>query len=250
MVASNWQSLMFGIFNKSSAPAEIPFTTDVHSHVLWGLDDGAQDETDTIALLEGFYSRGFRKLITTPHINGEFYRDNQKQILPKLQNISALLPQFPGLTVEAAAEYYLDQYLLELIESKSELLTFGSRHLLFELNFMNEPLNLNEFIFMAGVSGYKLVLAHPERYLFLQEKFQRIEDLLARGILFQVNSVSFTGHYSRGAQVLAQKLAENGFIHLLGSDAHHLNHLSLMDEARKNKYFKKTLGLPLLNYSL
>ena len=111
-------------------------------------------------------------------------------------------------------------------------------------------LNLKEFIFLAATKGYSLVLAHPERYLYLQENFGKAEDLLNRGLLFQLNISSLSGYYSKEAQRIAKKLIDKGWVHLLGSDCHLLQHVKLIEEAQHMKYFRKALTLPILNNSL
>jgi protein-tyrosine phosphatase len=122
--------------------------------------------------------------------------------------------------------------------------------LLFETNFLNEPFNMKEFIFLATTKGYKPVLAHPERYLYLQNNLDKAKDLLDRGVLFQINISSITGFYSKIVQTTANKLIDRGWVHLLGSDCHHLQHARLVEEAQGLKYFQKALSLPLLNNSL
>ena len=94
------------------------------------------------------------------------------------------------------------------------------------------------------------MLAHPERYQFLQNNPARIEDLIDRGLYFQVNALSFTGFYSRPIQKVVNYLVEKKFVHFIGSDCHTVHHAKLLKEAIQNKYFKKALNLPLLNYSL
>ena len=137
-----------------------------------------------------------------------------------------------------------------MIETDQPMLTFGQKYLLFETNFITEPFNLKEFIFLATTRGYKLVLAHPERYLYIQNNFLKVQDLLDRGVLLQLNINSITGYYSKPVQKMAFKLIEKGWIHWLGSDCHHLQHAKLMTEAKRSRYFRKVLNLPLLNNSL
>ncbi len=154
------------------------------------------------------------------------------------------------ISLSAAAEYYLDEALFKMIETDQPMLTFGQKYLLFETNFITEPFNLKEFIFLATTRGYKLVLAHPERYLYLQNNFLKVQDLLDRGVLLQLNINSITGYYSKPVQKMAFKLIDKGWIHWLGSDCHHLQHAKLMTEAKRSRYFRKVLTLPLLNNSL
>lgn len=181
----------------------------------------------------------------------DFFRNSNETILNKLDELREwLLTQQIDIELNAAAEYYLDEELVKKIENNKPLLTFGNKYLLFETNFMTEPMNLKEFIFLATTKGYKLVLAHPERYLYLQSDFSKAEDLLNRGILFQLNISSISGHYSKAAQTIAQKLIDKGWVHLLGSDCHNLQHIQLLEETQSAKYFQKAISLPLLNNTL
>jgi tyrosine-protein phosphatase YwqE len=129
-------------------------------------------------------------------------------------------------------------------------LTFGKKYLLFETNFITEPLNLKEFIFQASSKGYKLILAHPERYLYLHQHLEKAQDLLDRGVLFQLNISSITGYYSRPVQQMAHKLIDRGWVHWLGSDCHHAQQAKLIENAMSTRYFRKALDLNLLNNTL
>jgi len=224
---------------------------DIHSHLLPGLDDGVHTFEEASTVISQFQKLGYKKLITTPHVMSDFFRNSTEDILSKLKEVKIWLQsQAIVIELEAAAEYYLDEELVKKIDSNSPLLTFGNNYLLFETNFMTEPMNLKEFIFLATTKGYKPVLAHPERYLFIQSNFEKAEDLLDRGVLFQLNISSISGYYSKAAQNIAHKLIDKGWIHLLGSDCHNLQHIKLLEETRSSKYFQKAISLPLLNNTL
>jgi protein-tyrosine phosphatase len=239
-------------FKKSSASEDVNLPIiDIHSHLLPGLDDGVQSFEEAEEIITRFQKLGYRKLITTPHVMSDFFRNTTEGILSKLGELNQwLISKNIDVEVQAAAEYYLDEELFRKIETDVPLLTFGKNYLLFETNFMTEPLNLKEFIFLATTKGYKPVLAHPERYLYLQSNFSKAEDLLNRGILFQLNISSISGYYSKAAQSIAHKLIDNGWIHLIGSDCHNLQHIQLLEETRRSKYFQKAISLPLLNNTL
>src|SRR5690606_14328441 len=194
---------------------------------------------------------GYQRIITTPHIMSDAFRNTPEGIRAKLTELNTYLKE-RGIEIEisAAAEYYLDESLFRMIETNAPMLTFGDRYLLFETNFMTEPFNLKEFIFLATTKGYKLILAHPERYLYLQGNLEKVQDLLDRGVLMQMNISSLTGYYSKTVQQMAFKLIDRGMIHWLGSDCHHLQHTQLLRKASKLRYFHKALRLPLLNNSL
>ena len=244
---------MLSWFRKSKASAqqgELPFV-DMHSHLLPGLDDGVQSFEESEEIILNFQRLGYKKLITTPHVMSDFYRNTNESILSKLSEVNAHLKQKGiDISLEAAAEFYLDEALVARIGNNEPLLTFGKNYFLFETNFMTEPLNLKEFIFQATTKGYKPILAHPERYLYLQSNFAKAEDLIGRGVLFQLNISSLSGYYSKGAQATAQKLIDKGYVHFLGSDCHTIQHIQLLEETRKSSYFQKAISLPLLNNTL
>jgi tyrosine-protein phosphatase YwqE len=215
------------------------------------MDDGVRTYEESEEIILRFQKLGYKKLITTPHVMNDAYRNTSTGIIENLKKLNDhLKSRSIAIEIEAAAEYYLDEYLFKQIETDQPLLTFGKNYLLFETNFLTEPLNLKEFIFLATTKGYKPVLAHPERYLYLQNDLARSFDLINRGVLFQINISSITGYYSKPAQQAARKFIDRGWVHLLGSDCHHLQHVKLVEEAQYNRYFHKALTLPLLNNAL
>lgn len=223
----------------------------MHSHLLPGLDDGAQSLDDSVAMIKALAAMGYRKVITTPHIISDSYRNSPETILPKLAELQLFLKaQNIDTEVGAAAEYYLDESLMQKLAGNEPLLTFGKNMLLFETNFLNEPMFLKEFIFSATTKGYRLVLAHPERYIYLQHDFRKVQDLIDRGVLFQINLISLTGYYSKESQKLAEKLIKSGHVHLLGTDCHTLLQTTIIKQSIQTKYFQKAISLPLLNNTL
>lgn len=244
---------MLNWFKKRSDPSEVISlpSIDVHSHLLPGLDDGVKSFEESEEIILRFQKLGYKKIITTPHVMSDFYRNSNEDILKKLEELNRwLAARNIQIQIEAAAEYFLDEELLKRIENDSPLLTFGNRYLLFETNFMTEPFQLKDFIFAATTKGYKPVLAHPERYMYLQDNFEKAEDLINRGVLFQLNISSISGYYSKAAQRLAYKLIDKGWVNLIGSDCHNLQHIQLLEETIQHKYFQKAISLPLLNNSL
>jgi tyrosine-protein phosphatase YwqE len=228
-----------------------PLGTDLHAHLLPGLDDGVQTVTEALAVIGKLHALGYRKMITTPHVMSDTFKNTALGIRDACRNMQAVLQQ-NNLQVElqAAAEYYLDEQLTAALTAGEPLLTFGKRYVLFELNFMVEPLNLNEFIFSLITSGYTPVLAHPERYLYFQQQPGKLEDLLSRGVLFQLNILSLTGYYSKAAATLARLMTDNQWVHFAGSDCHNLVHAQALEQALGTRHVQKLLSLPLLNHTL
>jgi protein-tyrosine phosphatase len=233
---------------KEPAVTGTPVVVDMHSHLLPGLDDGVRSFEEAADIIRQFQALGYRKLITTPHVMSDTYRNTPEIILNRLAELRHYLAeQNITMAVEAAAEYYLDEHLISMVEKNIPLLTLGDHYVLFETNFLTEPYHLKEFIFLLGVKGYHPVLAHPERYIYLQQDFSKAEDLIQRDVLFQINISSFTGYYSKGAQQTAEKLVDKGWVHFLGSDCHAISQAELVRQAHTKRYFQKALTLPLLN---
>ena len=225
--------------------------TDIHSHLIPGIDDGSKDMADTINMLKAFIDLGFKKVITTPHIMSDFYKNTPEIILGGLTDVKAeIKKQNLSIEIEAAAEYYLDFHFEELIEADN-LLDFGDKHLLFELSFMHESNRIKEVVFNLQTNGYKPILAHVERYPFYFNEWSKIEDLKNRGCLMQLNINSLSGIYGPQVKKMAEALIERDWIDLIGSDCHHLGHLNAISDMRTNPYLHKIMeNENLLNYKL
>jgi protein-tyrosine phosphatase len=241
-----------GLFSKTLPPADLSvLRTDVHSHFIPGIDDGAKDMEDSIALIKGMMELGYKKVITTPHIMTDSYRNTPEIILGGLEKVREAIKE-AGLEIEieAAAEYYLD-FEFENKVKTTKMLTFGKNYLLWELPFINPYDNINEVIFEMTTRGYKPVIAHVERYGFWQNDYEKYEDLMNRGVFLQMNINSVTGHYSIPTKKAAQWLIDKDMISFVGSDCHHLGHIELIKKSLTDKYMHKLLASKkLLNKTL
>ncbi len=239
---------MFSFFSK---PRQLstPLVTDMHSHLLPGIDDGVRSPEEAFEVISQLQELGYRKLITTPHIMTDYFGNTAESVQDAYE---AFLPQLkaknPSVLFEAAAEYYLDDTVIALAADRKPLLTFGDKYLLFETNMISEPLQLKEFIFSVTLQGYKPVLAHPERYQYMT--LEKAEDLRNRGVKLQLNLLSLLGHYGPPVQRLAEKLIAQGWVDMLGTDCHNPDHARLLKAAIRTTAYRKALDLPLINHSL
>jgi tyrosine-protein phosphatase YwqE len=242
---------VFTFFHRKEKKIPLPLLADIHSHLLPGLDDGVTSLEESLDLIRQFKELGYKRLITTPHIMSDTYRNEPSQILAQLNVLKQfLLEKNEAIEISAAAEYYLDEMLLQKVKDNVQLMSFGDKYLLFETNFLNEPYQLKEFIFGITTQGYKPLLAHPERYQYLVNDFEKVEDLRDRNVMFQVNIPSLLGAYSKPIRKLAIRLVEKGWVEFLGSDCHNQFHMNILKDAFGNKHFKRALDLPLLNRML
>ena len=247
---------MFGGLFKKKEPVLEPIDlsilqVDIHSHFIPGIDDGAKTIEDSIELISAMKDFGYRKVITTPHIMSDYYRNTPEIILSGLEKVRAALKENNiDIEVDAAAEYNVDADFSEKIEN-NDLLTFGDNYVLFELPFMEEPASLKDIIWQMQSARYKPVLAHVERYQFWHQQWSKFEDMINRGIQLQINIGSLTGSYGPEVREVAEKLIDNDMISFLGSDCHHMGHVEMINSARTKEYVHKIVNSPkLLNNKL
>lgn len=238
------------VFNREKKdPADLggKLVVDIHSHLLPGIDDGAPTMDHTIGMLRKFEELGYRKLILTPHIMSGVYDNTPEIILKKLEEVRAVSADLGlKLILEASAEYFFDETLVERIRSK-DLLPFSGNHVLFEFSFRNQPSRVEELIFQLQSAGYQPVLAHFERYIYFHPSIEVAKSLRERGCFIQVNLNSFTGHYGPEVKSQAIKLLKAGVIDILGSDCHRIQHLESIERSLKEPVFHQLLDLQVKN---
>jgi tyrosine-protein phosphatase YwqE len=216
------------IFRSSNLTPKLLHTTDLHSHLLPGIDDGVKSFDESLELLKQLEKIGFSKLILTPHIMQHRFPNRKKNIIEvftKLQsevNKSGL-----KLSLDIAAEYYYDEYFLESIENK-ELITFGDNYVLFELSYTVKPLMLEQSVEKLLRGGYKPILAHPERYAYYRtlDDYRRVKEM---GLLFQVNAISMGNFYGKSIKKSVEMLINAGMADFIGSDIHSQKYLDTFE---------------------
>lgn len=224
--------------------------TDMHSHLIPGIDDGSRSMDETIAMLAKFESLGYQKVITTPHIMSEVYPNTPEIILEGLEHVRQTA-QGLGIAVEieAAAEYYFDDSLVQKVK-EGTVLTFGDRYVLVEFSFHTAPVYESTLFFEMQIADYKPVLAHFERYSYYHGSIEKAVEYREKGVNIQVNLNSLTGHYGPEVRKQAQRLIDNGLVDFVGSDCHRIQHQLLLEEHLSDAYFHKLGSLNLKNQSL
>lgn len=246
------------LFSRSEPPTGMysPLISDLHSHLIPGIDDGAQTPEESVELVRSLIQLGFTRAVTTPHVMSDGFPNTQAKILAGLQRLQQALEaagiDFP---VIAAAEYYVDEAFEEMVANEP-LLTFGGAHkyVLFETSYVTRPLSLESVIFEMNTRGYTPVMAHPERYSFFWDgdAIEQIGKLRELGVKMQVNISSFAGVYNTRAAKVARELCKEGWIDFLGSDLHKERQVAYLHDAwKKSKEIKELVGQgTLLNSNL
>ena len=236
---------MFNLFKKTKKEIytgePFPVRTDIHSHILAGIDDGSPDIETSLKLVKGLYDLGYRRLVATPHVIGDYYKNNPTIINRELEVLKKACAE-AGIDIElsAAAEYMLDDYFLKILKQK-EILSVYQNYILTELPYSVMPMNVSEMVFEIITAGYKPILAHPERYFYYHHDHTEYIRLKELGFLLQVNLLSLLGYYGPQVAKAAKYIFENGLADYVGTDMHHLRHLETLGSKESNAILNKYL---------
>jgi tyrosine-protein phosphatase YwqE len=214
----------------------------MHSHLLPGIDDGSPDLQTSLQLIRGMTALGYSKLITTPHIMWDMYKNTRETILNKLDKLrEAVHAEGIAVEINAGAEYFLDDYVAGLLKNNEPLLTISGRMVLVEFSLAHPSMSLKEILFEMQMQDYQPVIAHPERYMYLQQNKEFYEELKDIGCLFQLNMLSLSNHYGKSVHELAQYLIKKGYYDLVGTDLHHTRHLEALSNPALGAGLQKLL---------
>ncbi len=203
---------------------------DIHSHLLPAIDDGSKDMANTLQLINELKLFGFTDFITTPHVMGQVWENSKASIEENFTKTKASL-KTNGIenSFNVAAEYMLDTNFSKLFQEE-KLLTLKDNYILVEMSYLNAPIYLYEMLFDLQVAGYKPILAHPERYNFYHQNTDEYKKLKQAGCLFQLNLLSTVGYYGSKIATAADFLLKNNLIDFVGSDVHHMKHISFFNK--------------------
>lgn len=226
---------------------------DIHSHLIPGIDDGVKTMDESIAILKEFEQLGLKKIITSPHVVSDGFNNSTQTILDGRDNVREAIKKH-GINIEfdAVAEYYLDESMYEKIEKK-DLLTIGSKNfILVELSYLSKANNVSDLIYKLQIAGYRVILAHPERYPYYYEKnLEQYISLKDRSVYFQINLMSLAGKYGKPARAVAEKMIDEQMVDFIGTDLHNSKHLEAIKNSLGEKYLRKILDYDkLLNRTL
>lgn len=243
--------LFSGLFTKKEklGPADLSvLKVDMHSHLIPGIDDGSKSLDDTIAMLAKFKDLGYSKVITTPHIMSDFYKNTPETILGGLEIVREEIKRIGlDIEIEAAAEYFYDETFVARL-ANDDFLTFGKdKHVLIEFAFTSEPIGYDAFFFDMLMKDYKPIIAHFERYMFLHGSIDKAREWREKGVLIQLNLNSLSGHYGPSVKKQAELLVDSGQIDFIASDCHRIDHLNQIENLLTSEYLHKVLELPLKN---
>lgn len=241
---------MFSFFNKQKLTDLFPNNyVDFHNHLLPNIDDGSKGFDESLNLIKRLSGYGIKNFVCSPHIMDGVWENTPEIINTKLFKLKDYLKKqgVVDINMRAAAEYMMDHHFEKILKSE-KLLTIKDDYILVEMSFINAPLNLFDILFELQIAGYKPILAHPERYTFLQKNFEEYYKLKNAGCKFQLNLLSLSNYYGPEVLKISKKLLNNNLIDFTGTDTHNMRHLDFL-ELINNKQLLKLVKPILENNS-
>ncbi len=194
---------------------------DFHTHILPNVDDGSKSIEETFKLLKEAADAGFDAVISTSHYMEGYYEETVAKRETWLNAISENLHKKDiNLKLYLGSEIYASNNIISLLEDAKASSINNSKYILFEYPMNTKPMNLYGCIYDIQDAECIPVLAHPERYAFIQKNPELVYDLIQKGVLMQSNYGSILGRYGEKAKLIVKKLLENDMVHFLGSDVH------------------------------
>lgn len=215
------------------------FTTDIHNHILPGIDDGASRVSRAVELVKALKRWGIEHAIATPHVTEDTFENTLETITDAMAQLrGAIEAEGIEMSISHSAEFRIDEFSLKQIES-GRIVPMADNHLLVENSYVQEPWNLDQTLFQLKLQGFNLIMAHPERYIYYHDNKRRYQQLHGVGIAFQINALSLAGHYGKRVKQIAEWLIEQEMVDYVGTDIHHRAHVESIDRYLGSKDFKR-----------
>lgn len=199
---------------------------DLHSHILWGLDDGSKSSDMSLAMVRQAARSGVTHIIATPHVNRRGHVPAWPDIVGRTQELKEMAAaEQLAIEIHSGAEVELNYDTLQFIrEDSRDYCLAGSRYILVELTDQSRPDQVEKLLYELMLRGFIPILAHPERYERLMKQPERILDWMHQGLLCQCNAGSFAGDFGSQTKANATALLQHRMVTFLGTDAHNLDH--------------------------
>lgn len=217
---------------------------DIHSHILYGIDDGSKTLEESINIIKEHVMMGFTDIVLTPHYieNSKYETDNieKQNILKELKQ--ELKKQNIKINLYLGNEVFVNNNLEELIE-KEEISTINnSRYLLIEFPMNEKPKDINNIIYELKIKGIIPIIAHPERYDYVEKNPNIVLEWIEEGALLQSNYGSIIGIYGSGPQKTIKKLLKKDLIDVLATDIHYPNNKIYLNIDKIRKKLNKLIS--------
>lgn len=229
---------MFSFFRKKT-PAQLWFTTDIHCHILPGIDDGSPTAERSVELVERMQQWGISRIFASPHVTQGSFCNTPDTIAASRRRLQEELDEKGNkIVLGNSAEYRLDDLFAEHRE-KGILLTLPGNRLLVENSFVQEPMGFDNLLFGLQVDGFRPILVHPERYYYYYNTPERYRTIHDAGVEFQINLLSLSGYYGKDEKRVAEKLIDMGLVDYIGTDLHGRRHADSIEAYMGSRDFRR-----------
>lgn len=195
---------------------------DIHSHVLYGMDDGARTLEDSLAMLRMAQEHGTTAIVATPHANLE-YRYDPDLISRRMEEVSEALAG--SIQIVRGCDFHLSfENIQDAIANPRKYTINGGPYLLVEFSDLLIFKNTHEIFERLQEAGMIPIITHPERNGLLRQRVEEIAAWVEAGALNQITGQSFLGGFGRRAEEFSRLLLERGLVHFVASDAHDCKH--------------------------
>ena len=237
--------MAFNLFkrkNRGPAPIFAPLGTDMHCHLVPGVDDGSKCLEESIECLETLKAVGYSRVVVTPHFQHPRFPNDEDDIVRRYGELKTAA-EAAGVGIEMAGiggEYRIDSGFKSRMEQPRFLKVCG-KYLLVEFSLHQQMPGADEFIFELQLQGHEVILAHPERYPYLNIDGSRMEQLLNQGVLLQCNVLSLGGFYGEEPMRRALELIDRKWVSFLGTDTHNLLYAQALRDLSRSRKIEKLL---------
>ncbi len=228
--------------NRKPIPTFEVLGTDMHCHLVPGVDDGANNVEKSLACMRSLAALGFKQLYITPHFQYPRYDNNEEEIQSRYAELKRQAEQagIPLTLRGVAGEYRIDDKFAARVEG-NRFLRISDKYVLVELSLHQPRMGVAEAIYSLQEKGCEVILAHPERYPYMSLNSQLFEQLKNQDVYFQVNILSLTGFYGDRAKWMGYNLIKRGWVEFLGTDTHNEIYIQAMVQASHDRKLRKLL---------
>ena len=237
-------SFLQKLFKKHYEPRPVfaPLGTDMHCHLVPKVDDGSKCIEETIECLNTLKAVGYNKVIITPHFQYPRFQNDEDDICRRYEEVKQQAAE-AGVELELAGvggEYRIDSGFAKRLENP-RFLQVGGKYVLVEFSLHQQMMGCDDMIFDMQMKGYEVILAHPERYPYLNVEGTRMEQLKNQGVYFQINALSLGGFYGEEARHKAYEMLDAGWVEFMGTDTHNTMYAQALVELSNDRKVEKVL---------
>jgi tyrosine-protein phosphatase YwqE len=236
--------MLFNLFKRKYEPRPIfaPLGTDMHCHLIPKVDDGSKCYEESIECLNTLKAVGYNKVIITPHFQHPRFPNKEDDIVRRYEDLKHKAAE-AGVQIEIAGiggEYRIDSGFAPRLENP-QFLQVAGKYVLVEFSLHQQMMGSDELIFEMQMKGYEIILAHPERYPYLNVFGSRMEQLKNQGVFFQINALSLGGFYGEEAKKRAYEMLDRGWVEFMGTDTHNTMYAQALSDLSRDRKVEKVL---------